>query len=123
MCNTNQSIYIPGNVSVYKPFTRYEPDVIFLDHMKDSIHLCADMDNEAHYDDMPLFYLRNALLGRRQNMFRGVCHIYNAMNKCHIEPIFVQTDMYELTLQPVLRLETHLPTSWYWIHTDRPLFS
>lgn len=65
MWNVHLWFNLSDSVSVYMAFAQDELDVVYLDHMAYLIDLCAYTEDQLDYEDLPLFYLLDELLGRR----------------------------------------------------------
>ena len=71
---------IPSSIAVARTFARDELDAIYLDHMYNFMNLCSDRNVHLFNKDLPLFYLRDSLVGRRWNMFSQHKYIVHAID-------------------------------------------
>ena len=89
---------IPESLKVARTFMRDELDAIYLDHMYNFVNLCESPDVHLFNKELPLFYLRDFLVGRRWNMFSQHKSIFEAINHWHKFRVWVSHDSFDLDL-------------------------
>ena len=83
---------IPSNVQVPRTFARDELDVVYVDHMVRFVNLAAGTGVSLHRNDIPLFYLRDSLLGRRWNRFSEAARLLEAISIWHSSGFMVAAE-------------------------------
>ena len=89
---------IPDSIPCGRTFARDELDVIYLDHMFNFVNLVENTSVEFVAKDLPIFYLRDSLLGRRWNQFSQHRDITTAMNYWYRFGIWIPHDTLELRM-------------------------
>ncbi len=107
---------IPSSIHVARTFARDELDAIYLDHMDNFVNLCEKRNVHLCNKDLPLFYLRDSLVGRRWNMFSQHRDITEAINYWHKFRLWIPHDTFEIqmSLSPQFMQDTHPQIFEYW---------
>lgn len=107
---------IPAGIHVARTFARDESDVIYVDNMWEFLSLVSNTKLQLYSEDLPLFYIREPLLGRRWNMPGRARDILQAMNWWHIHGIMVPYDALDIPLETrfIRQLEEFLPPTFEW---------
>lgn len=101
---------IPDSIPCGRTFARDELDVIYLDHMFNFVNLVENRDVQFVAKDLPIFYLRDSLLGRRWNQFSQLRDVTTAMNFWHRFGLWIPHDTLELRMHiPLATLQTIHP--------------
>ena len=86
-----------------------------IDYMMNFVNLTADRNVHIHINDLPLFYLRDSLVGRRWNRFSQIKDITDAIHYWHQFRTWIPHDSCELSLSQAADLiETHPPVLDVW---------
>ena len=87
---------IPEEILVARTFCRDEWDVVYLDHMDYLVSLASTVGVKLENADLPLFYLRFQLLGRRWNIWNHILPIIQTINVWHNGGLFVPHDALDI---------------------------
>ena len=100
---------IPDSIPVAHSFARDESDVLYLDHMYNLVELAASRKVHLIGKDLPLFYLRDSLLGRRWNMFSQHADITKAIAFWSSFRLWIPHDSVELSMNNTVAIlgESH----------------
>ncbi len=108
---------IPQEIPVGRTFCRDEWDVVYLDHMHYLVQLASTVDPRLQNSDLPLFYLRLQLLGRRWNIWDQLPFIIRATEVWHAGGIFAPHDALDLdvSMSQIAMLREIYPEvpTWY----------
>ncbi len=107
---------IPDSIPVGRTFARDELDLIYLDHMFHFVNLVEDQRTPVLQKDLPIYYLRDSLLGRRWNQFSQHRDITQAINFWHKFGLWIPHDSFETRMcTPITSLAKVHPRIFdYW---------
>jgi len=89
---------IPNSIQVGRTVARDETDVVYLDHMYDLVNLAEQNKFGVIAKDLPLFYLRDSLVGRRWNMFSQHVDITKSIDFWNRFRLWIPHDTMELMM-------------------------
>ena len=102
---------IPADLPCDRTFARDNLEAIYVDHMARAIR---DPHEVRSIQDVPLFHLGDAVVGRRWNEFGSFGARLDEANMRVNESLFVPHDSHDLPLTLVMKLrETYARTSWW----------